>query len=59
MADNGGDCREKYHKVLECLKTDSKLQDDTFLEKIHTYLATDGKFHNDRTYLRANYLYLP
>lgn len=42
MTDNVGECREKFHKVLECLKAQSKLQDDTFLEKIQTYLATEG-----------------
>lgn len=44
MDGNGDECKEKFHKVLQCIKSQSKLQDDTFLEKVQSYLK-DGNFN--------------
>lgn len=43
--------RLKFHRVLELIKPKDLMKDDTFLEKIQTYLSKDGisflitKFH--------------
>lgn len=44
MTENVKECREKFHKVLMGMTPRQNVSDDTFLEKIHTYLESNGKF---------------
>lgn len=52
MSVNVKECTEKFHEILKHLKPHSQCSDDTFIEKIQTYLKSDGKskqnikFHN-------------
>ena len=36
------ECREKFHEVLTYMKPQDLLKDDTFLEKMQTYLSQTG-----------------
>lgn len=46
MTDSGvKDCQAKFHRVLELITPEMVISDDTFLEKLHSYLRTNkGKF---------------
>lgn len=44
MTDNVKECREKFQSVLAGMTPRQIVSDDTFLEKIHTYLTSSGKF---------------
>lgn len=36
------ECRDKFHQVLTHMKPQDLLKDDTFLEKMQTYLSQSG-----------------
>lgn len=40
---NAKECHEKFNKVLRAFKPKTVVSDDTFMEKIQSYLTTDGK----------------
>lgn len=42
-------CREKFHQLLELVKPKDLMKDDTFLEKIQTYLSQAGKYTSYHT----------
>lgn len=42
MTDNVKECREKFVKVLTTITPQSTVSDDTFLEKIQSYLTFIG-----------------
>lgn len=44
MSDNVKECREKFLEILKHIEPQSQCQDDTFIEKIQTYLSCDGNF---------------
>lgn len=43
MADNIEQCADKFKKLLGVTDSDSSFTDDTFLEKITTYLKSPGE----------------
>lgn len=43
MTDNANECREKFKRVLETITPQRVVSDDTFLEKIQSYLTFSGK----------------
>lgn len=43
MTDNVKECQEKFRKVLSTIVPSSGVSDDTFLEKIQSYLTFSGK----------------
>lgn len=56
MTDNVKECQEKFRQVLKAIEPQSIVSDDTFLEKIQTYLTYSGmcflsvfssEFHNN------------
>lgn len=42
MTDNVEECRGKFRAVLATITPQKVVSDDTFLEKIQTYLKSDG-----------------
>jgi hypothetical protein len=44
MTDTVEECREKFGKVLATISPQKVVSDDTFLEKIQSYLLSDGMF---------------
>lgn len=50
MTDMVEECRIKFKEVLNSINSESKVTDDTFLEKITKYLK-DGKYHHYHCYL--------
>jgi hypothetical protein len=44
MTDNVEECREKFQGVLAAITPQKVVSDDTFLEKIQSYLRRDGEF---------------
>lgn len=43
MSDNVKLCKEKFIEILKLLKPQTTVQDDTFIEKIQSYLKSDGE----------------
>lgn len=43
MTDNINECREKFRKLLSIVTPQQIVSDDTFLEKIQSYLTFSGK----------------
>lgn len=37
------ECKEKFHQVLQQLKHQDAVKDDTFLEKMQSYLTLNGE----------------
>lgn len=64
MTDNVEECREKFRKILDIIRPQKVVSDDTFLEKIQSYLTNDGKnllsyqstdqFHNNTSFSSQN-----
>lgn len=46
MSDNVNESREKFKKVLSVITPQKVVSDDTFLEKIQSYLTFSGNLHN-------------
>lgn len=44
MTDNVEECRGKFREVLDTITPSRNVSDDTFLEKIQSYLKLDGKY---------------
>lgn len=42
MSDNVKECEEKFFRLLQLTKPNSTFHDDTFQEKIFTYLKSEG-----------------
>lgn len=44
MTDNVKECCEKFKKVLSTITPQRVVQDDTYLEKLQSYLTFNGNF---------------
>lgn len=53
MTDNVEQCAVKFKKLLEVLNSEGSFSDDTFLEKIITYLKLPGEWCDFSDFIAA------